>query len=68
VGITYVNSDYKILKAILKEDPVAITQYLNGDQSPEQLKEDGIAGLDYHYSVFKSICNRSQLLNNYTFN
>jgi glycerophosphoryl diester phosphodiesterase len=51
--ITYISFDYNILKTILKEDPAAITQYLNGDQPPEQIKGDGIAGLDYHYSVFK---------------
>lgn len=51
--ITYISFDYDILKTILKEDPAAVTQYLNGDQPPEQLKADGIAGLDYHYSVFK---------------
>jgi glycerophosphoryl diester phosphodiesterase len=51
--ITYISFDHDILKAVLKEDPAAITQYLNGDLPPEQLKKDGIAGLDYHFSVFK---------------
>ena len=51
--VTYVSFDYNILKTILKVDPSAITQYLNGDQPPEQVKADGIAGLDYHYLVFK---------------
>lgn len=51
--ITYISFDYDILKTVLEKDPSALTQYLNGDQPPEQLKADGIAGLDYHFSVFK---------------
>lgn len=51
--ITYISFDYGILKAILEQDPRAMTQYLNGDKTPEQLKADGITGLDYHFSVFK---------------
>jgi len=51
--ITYISFDYDILKTVLKEDASALTQYLNGDQPPEQVKADGIAGLDYHFSVFK---------------
>lgn len=51
--IAYISFDYDILKTVLKEDPAALTQYLNGDLSPEQLKADGIAGLDYHFSVFR---------------
>lgn len=28
-------------------------QYLDGDKSPEELKKDGLTGMDYHFSVFK---------------
>lgn len=34
-------------------DKKSITQYLNGDKSPDQLKTDGIDGADYHFSVFQ---------------
>lgn len=51
--LTYISFDYGILKAILQADKNASTQYLAGDKSPAELKADGIAGLDYHYSVFK---------------
>ncbi|SOE23857.1 Glycerophosphoryl diester phosphodiesterase [Spirosomataceae bacterium TFI 002] len=51
--LTYISFSYDILKRILELDPNANTQYLNGSKSPAQLKEDGIAGLDYEKSVFK---------------
>ncbi|MBL7724489.1 MAG: hypothetical protein JNK27_10080 [Chitinophagaceae bacterium] len=49
----YISFDYDILKKVIEVDPKASTQYLNGEKSPEQLKADGIAGADYHFSVFK---------------
>lgn len=51
--IVYISFDYDILKKVIEVDPAASTQYLNGEKSPEQLKTDGIAGADYHFSVFK---------------
>lgn len=51
--VVYISFDYDILKAVLAKNPRAITQYLEGDQSPEVLKKDGIAGADYHFSVFQ---------------
>lgn len=51
--ITYISFDYNILLTILKLDKDASTQYLSGDKTPEQIKADGITGMDYHYSVFK---------------
>lgn len=50
---TYISFDYHILLHILKIDPQAATQYLEGDRSPAQLKADGVSGADYHYSVFR---------------
>jgi glycerophosphoryl diester phosphodiesterase len=49
----YISFDYDILKKIHQVEPQALTQHLNGDKSPAQLKADGITGADYHYSVFK---------------
>ena len=51
--ITYISFDYEMLKEVLRLEPSANVQYLNGDRSPEQLKQDGIKGADYHYSVFQ---------------
>jgi len=50
--VVYISFDYDILKRIIEIDPKAITQYLEGDKSPEQLKADGISGADFHYSVY----------------
>lgn len=51
--VVYISFDYDILKKIREINKNALTQYLNGDRTPEQLKEDGIDGADYHFSVFK---------------
>jgi glycerophosphoryl diester phosphodiesterase len=51
--ITYISFDYEMLQEILRLQPSANVQYLNGDKSPEELKKDGIKGADYHYSVFQ---------------
>jgi len=51
--VVYISFDYDILKRIKELRPYALTQYLNGDQTPKKLKEDGISGADYHISVFK---------------
>lgn len=51
--IVYISFDYEMLKEILRLEPSANVQYLNGDKAPEQLKQDGIRGADYHYSVFQ---------------
>lgn len=51
--LTYISFSYDILQKILELDPKANTQYLNGSKTPEELKKDGIAGLDYELSNFK---------------
>lgn len=50
--VVYISFDYDILKKIMELNPTALTQYLNGDKTPEQLKANGISGADYHFSVF----------------
>jgi glycerophosphoryl diester phosphodiesterase len=52
--IVYISFDYDILLKIIELNPHAITQYLEGDKSPDQLKKDGITGADYHFSVYNS--------------
>lgn len=52
--VVYISFDYDILKKIIKLNPKATTQYLEGSKSPEQLKADGISGADYYFSVFKA--------------
>jgi beta-glucanase (GH16 family) len=43
----YISFSYTILKRIIELDPTVNTQYLDGSKSPEELKKDGISGLDY---------------------
>lgn len=50
----YISFDYDILKRIIELNPNAITQFLDGYKSPEQLKADGISGADYYFSVFQN--------------
>ncbi|MDY7394709.1 family 16 glycosylhydrolase [Aureibaculum sp. 2210JD6-5] len=50
---SYISFGYGILQKIVELDPNAKTQYLNGSKSPQELKNDGISGLDYHMNVFK---------------
>ena len=50
--VTYISFDYYMLQVIHQLEPKAITQYLNGEKSPEVIKQDELSGLDYHYSVF----------------
>ncbi len=51
--MVYISFDFDILKKITEINPDANTQYLNGDKTPLELKQAGIRGADYHYSVFK---------------
>lgn len=73
--VVYISFDYEMCKEILRLQPSAKVQYLNGDKTPGQLKMDGIAGIDYHYSVFdkhsewvKEAKERDILLNAWTVN
>lgn len=51
--MVYISFDYEICKEILRLEPTANVQYLNGDKTPLELKVDGIMGADYHHTVFK---------------
>jgi len=52
--VVYISFSYAVLKRLEELDPKVHTQYLDGSKSPEQLKADGIDGVDYYISVFKS--------------
>lgn len=51
--VAYISFSYEVLQKIREIDPTATTQYLNGSKTPSELQQDGISGLDYHYSVFQ---------------
>lgn len=49
----YIVFNYDAGKKLMELDPKAKVSYLNGDLTPEQAKEDGFFGLDYHRDVYK---------------
>ena len=49
----YISFDFAILKKVQELAPAAATHYLNGDKAPEEIKREGITGIDYNISVFK---------------
>lgn len=51
--LSYISFSYEILEKINEIDNSVKTQFLGGSKSPEQLKEDGISGLDYHHLKFR---------------
>ena len=52
-NVEYISFDYDILKEIIRINPFAKTQYLNGAKSPKVLKNDGVTGANYNYTVYK---------------
>lgn len=63
--IYYISFDYDILKKVLELDPAAKAAYLNGDKTPEELKKDGIWGLDYNFNLYnkdKQLISKAQKL------
>ncbi len=51
--VEYIAFDYDACLKIRELDKKAKVHYLNGDKSPVQLKEAGLNGFDYHFSVLK---------------
>ena len=49
----YISFDYEICKELLRMDPFAHVAYLKGDKSPQELADDKLWGLDYHFNVFQ---------------
>jgi glycerophosphoryl diester phosphodiesterase len=49
----YISFDYNILKEITNISKTK-TQYLGGNKIPEEIKVDGISGIDYHLSVYRN--------------
>lgn len=50
--VTYIGFDYAMLKELLRLDPSAQAQYLNGDRTAKELRADGMEGADYNHSVY----------------
>lgn len=49
----FISFSLNICKEIKKLEPSFKVQYLRGELSPQQIKEEGLDGIDYHYSIFQ---------------
>ncbi|MCE3075713.1 glycerophosphodiester phosphodiesterase family protein [Chryseobacterium gwangjuense] len=49
----FISFSLNICKEIKRLEPSFKVQYLRGELSPAQIKNEGLDGLDYHYSVFQ---------------
>lgn len=47
----FISFSLNICKEIKHKEPKFIVQYLNGELSPQELKNDNLDGLDYHYDI-----------------
>ena len=51
--VEYIGFNYASMQRVLELEPSAKVAYLNGDAPLEKLKEDGFAGADYYFTVYK---------------
>ncbi len=51
--VVYISFDYEILKKLVNLNPNIKTQYLEANKSPDEVKKDGISGIDYVITVLK---------------
>jgi glycerophosphoryl diester phosphodiesterase len=49
----FISFSLNICKEIKRLEPTFKVQYLKGELSPEQIKNEGLDGIDYHYSIFQ---------------
>ena len=49
----FISFSLNICKEIKKLEPLFKVQYLRGELSPQQIKDEGLDGIDYHYSIFE---------------
>jgi len=48
----FISFSLNICKEIKRLEPKFKVQYLKGELSPQQIKDEGLDGIDYHYSIF----------------
>lgn len=51
--VEYITFSLTLAKELIRLDPQAKVAYLNGELSPNALKELGFTGLDYHFNVLQ---------------
>ena len=52
--VEYIGFNYASMQRVLALEPTAIVAYLNGDAAAEKLKQDGFAGADYNFTIYKN--------------
>jgi len=52
--VEYISFSYAAMQRVLELNPSATVAYLNGDVTAEKLKQDGFAGADYYFTVYKT--------------
>lgn len=51
--VEYIAFSLHVVKELIRLSPKTTVAYLNGDLSPQELKNIGCSGLDYHINVYK---------------
>lgn len=51
--VEYISFSQNVCEELLKHSPNSQIAYLKGDLSPKQIKDLGLTGIDYHYSIFE---------------
>lgn len=51
--VEYISFSYPACQELRKLDNDISIHYLEGDKAPQELKQDGLSGLDYHFDVYK---------------
>lgn len=49
----FISFSLNICKEIKRLEPGFKVQYLKGELSPQQIKDEGLDGIDYHFSIFQ---------------
>lgn len=51
--VEYISFDIKVCEALLKYNPFCKVSYLEANKTPQEIKNAGFYGIDYHYNAFK---------------
>lgn len=52
--VEYISFSLNACKQLIHLDPTAKVAYLNGDLSPQQVKEIGLTGIDYYWEIIQN--------------
>lgn len=52
--VEYISFSLNACKQLIQLDPAAKVAYLNGELSPQQVKESGLTGIDYYWEIIQN--------------